>query len=284
MNLFERNKQNPKCFQATYTVRENIGNGSFAQVRRARHRSSWKEVALKVFDKTKLGPSAIDDAHKEFEILRKLDHQNVLKNIDMFESPQTLVLVLPLMKSTLQSYLTKLGKAVDEEHAKHIFKKIVSAVEHCHQQGLMHCDLKLENILVNYDDSTMDIHDVCIADFGLSCKIKTRSTDGEGAIFGTLPYMAPEMLFSDSTFDDRIDAWALGIILHELLTFEAPFHGDTDEELASSIRDDEIDFFGGEVFEALSVEAIDLIDNLLQKDPFHRLTVHELARQSWLLP
>lgn len=187
----------------------------------------------------------------------------MLKNIDMFESPDTLVLVLPLMKSTLLSYLHNLGKAINEEQARLIFKKIVSAVDYCHQQGLMHCDLKLENILVNYDDVTMDIYEVCVSDFGLSRNIKTRSTNGKGAVFGTLPYMAPEMLYEDSTFDERIDAWALGVMLHELLTFEPPFMGNSEEEIASSICDDEIDFFEGQIYEPLSIEVIDLLDDLL---------------------
>lgn len=191
----------------------------------------------------------------------------------MFESPDTLVLVLPLMKSTLLDYLLKLGKHLNEDKVRDIFQKIVSAVNYCHQQGIMHCDLKLENVLVNYDDNTMDIQEVCVSDFGLSCCQKARSTNGEGAIFGTVSSMAPEMLYSDSTFDGRIDAWALGVIFHELLTLEAPFSGETDDDVANSIRDDEIDFLEGEIYEQLSIEAVDILENLLQKDPTQRLTV-----------
>lgn len=147
----------------------------------------------------------------------------------------------------------------------------------------MHCDLKLENILLNYDDDSFQVRDLCISDFGLSHRIKKRSTNGDGAVFGTTSYMAPEMFYLDSTFDGKIDAWALGVILYELLTFESPFPGKCDEEIATSILDDEIDFVENEALAGVSIEAIDLVESLLQKDPDQRLSVDQIKTQSWLL-
>ena len=82
--------------------------------------------------------------------------------------------------------------------------------------GVMHCDLKLDNILVNYDEATLKITEICISDFGLSSRRK-RLRAGKDTR-GTLPYMAPEMFLEDSTFDKKSDSWALGVILHALVT------------------------------------------------------------------
>ena len=92
---------------------------------------------------------------------------------------------------------------------------IVRGVEHCHKGGLVHCDLKLDNILVDYDEKSMKLKDIRISDFGL-CKLLKKSEKAQG-IMGTLPYMAPEML-KGKDYDGKIDSWALGVILHELMT------------------------------------------------------------------
>lgn len=80
----------------------------------------------------------------------------------------------------------------------------------------MHCDIKLENILVNVaKDGSDKIADLCIADFGLSSVIQQLTAGIESR--GSLPYMAPEQLISGETFSSKIDSWSLGVILHELL-------------------------------------------------------------------
>ena len=129
---FERCQKEPKKFRATYSIGNNIGNGSFATIKRARHRASQQEVALKVVDKTQFGQFNIDLARKEAIVLQKLRHANVIRCIDWFESARYIIIVLPLMKSSLLEYFNKMKRKMSEELARSIFSKIAKGVECCH--------------------------------------------------------------------------------------------------------------------------------------------------------
>ena len=162
----------------------------------------------------------LESARNEAKFLQRLNHPNVIHIIDMFEDDENIIIVLPLFDKSLFDYLRKLGKPVDENEARRIFNLIASGVHHCHQNGIIHCDLKPANILVNLDEN-QNIVDVCITDFGLSLEAdKLKESVGRR---GSLPYMAPELLDIGKSFDAQIDSWALGVILHELLTNQKPY-------------------------------------------------------------
>ena len=105
---------------------------------------------------------------KEYEVLNRLSHPNIIKPITCFETSQEFVLILPLMKCSLDEYLEERNEQLSEIEVIKIIKMIVEGVDHVHRQQMMHCDLKLENILVNYDSSNMDITKLVIIDFGIS--------------------------------------------------------------------------------------------------------------------
>ena len=145
----------------------------------------------------------------------------------------------------------------------------------------MHCDLKLDNILLNYDENSMKITEICVSDFGL-CSTRKNLKSGTDCR-GSVPYMAPEIFLEGQRYDKRVDCWSLGIILHLLLTLEFPFNGETSEEIIDKIKTFDIDFVENDSLENVSIEACDLIENLLQKDPKSRLSSSEINKQSWLL-
>ena len=99
---------------------------------------------------------------------------------------------------------------------------------HCHANGVIHHDLKLENILINTNQNGV-INRVKIADFGLSRQINNKLTAGPDTR-GTVEYVAPEMIVQGTCFDERIDLWAIGIILHKLLLGEFPFDSNDDHQ------------------------------------------------------
>ena len=94
--------------------------------------------------------------------------------------------------------------------------------------------------------------------------------------------MAPEQLIENTKFDARIDVWSLGVILHEMLLGKKPFAADTGHELINKITGDQVDFECDD-WESVSIEALDLAEYLLKKDPDERLEVMEIKKQSWLL-
>lgn len=110
----------------------------------------------------------------------------------MFEDEDHITIVMPLLKSNLKEYIKARKEPLSEEEAKAIFRMIADAVDHCHSNGIMHCDLKLENILVNYRSKSFKITDLCLTDFGLSSEMSPKLSHKDRC--GTMAYMAPEML------------------------------------------------------------------------------------------
>lgn len=149
-----RNAVNPNDIDSTYKVLEKIGKGTFAKVRKARHKLTGKIVALKVFLLDELTIEDQSSILKEINFLMALNHRNVVRLIDVFESSNSryVVIVLEHMQSTLVDYL-KTHQIIGEDEAKPIFHMIASGVRHCHENGIVHCDLKPANILVNIDDN-----------------------------------------------------------------------------------------------------------------------------------
>ena len=96
----------------------------------------------------------------------------------------------------------------------------------------------MQNILVNYDETTGQITDLCLSDFGAICYKETQTKDKDkDQLIGTIEYMAPEFFDSkQKTYDERVDAWALGVILYMLLTIEFPFYDEDDNKLACKIK------------------------------------------------
>ena len=94
------------------------------------------------------------------------------------------------MQSSLDQYLQKLSKVHSEKHALYIFKQIATAVDYIHSQNVMHCDIKLENILVNYNED-LTITELVIADFGLAIDLTSMKLQKQA--HGSLPYIAPEL-------------------------------------------------------------------------------------------
>lgn len=167
-----------------------------------------------------------------------------------------------------------------EEEVKNIFRQIVQGVEYCHSRGVMHYDLKLENVLVNYDEKTIEINEIRVADFGF-CSMRKELKNGKETR-GTLPYMSPEMFYENGTFDKQSDSWALGVLLYALLTYTMPFKGATQDDVIDDITERELDFVENKVWEEVTIEASDLVENLLEKDPKQRYSVKEILKHSWL--
>lgn len=156
--------------RSTYKICEKLGDGSFAVVRRATHLQSKRAVALKIFYKPHMDKLELQQMEYECQVLARLRHPNVLPLLDIFECQQFgfIYVVLRYMSGTLSSYLRRKGK-LDERLARDIFKMMASGVHHCHKQGIVHSDLKPDNILINVGDSaTNAIVELRIADFGLS--------------------------------------------------------------------------------------------------------------------
>lgn len=163
-----------------------MGKGAFGKVNLAIHRLSGKFVALKSINKTFLSEEASKKkVMQEFNILQRTRHRNIVRLYESFETPQHIVFVMEVCGAgDLLTYVRRRRK-LKEDVAKHLFKQIVEGLRYCHARGILHRDIKLDNILLTSEG------DIKICDFGVSKLVKNGENMKEQC--GTPAYIAPEV-------------------------------------------------------------------------------------------
>lgn len=203
-----------------------MGKGKFGQVRAAIHKKTGERVAVKIVKKANTKPGDIELVKREIEILKLCQHPNLIRLLDVFENNEYIYLVMELLKGgDLFAYLEKRSFHLTEPRACHLIHSVAAAIFYLHRYGIMHRDLKLDNLLMT-DDS--DEADVKIVDFGLSKLVGPTETCSEP--FGTLGYVAPEVL-QRFPYNKSIDIWSLGIISYILLSGLSPFEDENEKEI-----------------------------------------------------
>lgn len=187
-------------------------------VRSAIHKPTKTRVAIKALRKEKLSVEELDLAKREIEILKCCQHPNIVRLMDVFENMQHIYIVMEV--------LTGGDFDIPEERAYKILHSLATALYYLHNYGIIHRDLKLENVMMA---DTSEDSDVKILDFGLSQLVGPNQRCKEP--FGTVGYAAPEILQSKD-YDKGIDIWSLGVIAYMLLSGTAPFEADTAAEIS----------------------------------------------------
>lgn len=180
-------------------------------------------MALKIFKKRKLNFFGLNSAHLEHSIVKELDHANILGCKGFYEDSDYLCIVSDLMSSDLRALLVELEAPMTENQIRVIFKQMLQSMQHCHENNIVHRDVKLENFLVDLDEDQNIL--VKLSDFGLACKYDTEEPPTTKC--GSILSVAPEILVKDN-YCHKVDMWGLGVILHELLSTELPFYSDSE--------------------------------------------------------
>ncbi len=178
----------------------------------------------------KLKPTLMTDLRNEISLLLELDHPNIARLYEYYETPTEIWLVLELCSGgEFYDALINAIKYTEVEAAK-IFREMVCSVAYLHKVGIAHRDLKLENFVLENKEPGAALK---LIDFGLS----RRVGDGIGGRAGTSYYMAPEVLTcrNGRTYRELCDVWSLGILLFMMLTGRPPFDGETDADIMRSI-------------------------------------------------
>jgi hypothetical protein len=192
------------------TLYHKVGTGRLGMVYAARNHRLERNEAIKVIDKDLLSHvSEIRDLYKEVTMLNRLDHENVVKFYDFFNTERFLTIHMGFAGScNMFRYMCNLGGKVPVEQSQALTAQLAQAISHCHERGVAHCDVKPENVVVNKRGSH-----VTLVDFGLA--VETGRTYKE--IKGTMPFIAPEV-FSHEGYDPApLDIWALGVLVLEML-------------------------------------------------------------------
>ena len=251
-----------------YTLGNQIGQGAYAVVKSGIHKETRRQVAVKVYEKYKLISSQRKNCvSREIQILKKLDHENIVKLYETIDTSRQLYLVMELIKgkSMLNYIKNKHGKRMDESEGIRVFKQVLDGIRFCHQQNIVHRDIKMENVLLD------DRLNVKIIDFGFSTwspplqKLK---------IFcGTPSYMAPEIVNKKEYYGPPADMWSLGVLLYAMLCGSFPFKGVTELELYRNISKG---LFSVPTY--VSGLARNLICKLLNVNPQRRPSADDIAK------
>ncbi len=212
----------PATIGGRYVLRSELGRGGMATVHRAHDEALDREVAVKVLH-AHLATDAtfLERFRREARAAAALSHPNVVAVHDWGESDDGAWLVLELVEGpTLRQLLQELGP-LEPEEAAGILLPVCEGIAAAHRSGLVHRDVKPENILIGHDGS------VRITDFGLARAVASASvTFGSGVLVGSPHYMSPEAV-RGQPLDPRADVYALGIVLFECLTGRPPHAGDS---------------------------------------------------------
>ncbi len=207
-------------FGPRYRVLGVLGKGGMGEVFRAYDTELKREVALKVVRGDADQDASLARFRREIALAHKVTSPNVLRVYDLAEHDGLRFLSMEYVDGDDLGKLMKREKRMELPRALAIFRQVCAGLAAAHAQGVVHRDLKPQNVLVDKEGN------VRVADFGLARSIGDSALTASGAILGSPAYMSPEQVKGDPT-DERSDIYSLGIMLYQLVTGETPFQAPT---------------------------------------------------------
>ena len=256
---------------------EILGEGMSCVVRTCVHRASKRKMALKAVKKNRLQQERMVDMRREIEIMKALDHPNIVKLYQTFEDHSYIYMIMELCTGgELFDGLANCRSGHYEEHrAAELIKKMLSALNYCHMRNVCHRDLKLENFI--FENNSPD-SEIKLIDFGLS-KVYMDGMVMHN-VLGTSYYVAPEVLAGN--YGIECDLWGIGVLAYMLLSGQAPFSGDTDADIMKLVRIGKYSFSPSSLWRGVSEEAKDFIRKLLVINPKERMTAKQALDHQWI--
>jgi len=257
-----------------YRIGKMLGSGAFGEVRVCVHRESGAQRAVKVLRKANMDEDEKRMFFNEINILKDLDHPNILKMYEFFEDEKRYYIVTDICKGgELFDEIVSRGK-FSEQDASMLMKQVLSCINYCHQNHIVHRDLKPENILL---EQNKEFDQIKIIDFGTSLIIEDGKKLDEK--LGTPYYIAPEVLAKN--YGSKCDIWSCGVITFIVLSGIPPFNGSSDQEIMKKVKAGKFSF-SDPVWNSMSDMAKDFITQLLIKDQNKRPTANEALQHPWI--
>ena len=209
-----------KKLDGRYLIESMIGVGGMANVYRGRDVRTGNEIAVKVLKEEFLGNEELVRRFKnESKAISILDHPNIVKVYDVSVTDQLQYIVMEYIDGiTLKEYLKQRGGALTWKEVVHFATQVLSALDHAHSKGIVHRDVKPQNIMLQADGS------IKMMDFGIARFSRAQSQTVSDKAIGSVHYISPEQAKGDRT-DARTDIYSVGVMLYEMLSGRLPFDG-----------------------------------------------------------
>ena len=277
------------------TLLKCLGKGAFGEVYLTSKQGTNQKYATKKIDKKfTQNPRAKRYLDNEISILQEIEHPNIIKLIEVHETSQYIYLVMELcngggLSDCLEDHMKKNKKPFSEEIVQYLMRQIVSGLNYLHKKNILHRDIKLDNILVNFDNEedrknrNMMKAKVKIIDFGFARHLEPSKL--AYSTLGSPINMDPGILrklnkmehSKEYGYDQKADIWSLGTICYEMLIGKNTFNAETMRELISKVE-------RGNYFlpTTISKEAVSFLNGMLQYDLKKRLSAEQLYHHNFL--
>ncbi|XP_058273929.1 PAS domain-containing serine/threonine-protein kinase isoform X1 [Hemibagrus wyckioides] len=257
-------------FEAVYHPLQPIGKGAFGVVWLASRRHDEQEVVVKFIRKSRVVEECwVEDPElgqvtQEVAILARLCHPNIVKVLEVFENENFFQMVMEKHGDGLDLFeFIDMQPRLDEPLASYIFRQLVSAVTYLRGKGILHRDIKDENIIIN------TAFHIRLIDFGSATLLEPGLLFH--AFYGTLEYCSPEVLQGNPYKGPELEMWSLGVLIYTLLFSENPFCS-VEETIQAKLN----------IPCDISTDLRSLLAGLLHPEPTERMTLEELLHEPWI--
>lgn len=287
-----------KIGEFTLYLKKILGKGAFAEVFLATKEGSKELYAAKRLDREKSDkPKNMKRLNNEITILKEINHPNIIRIIDIKKAKTHYYIITEFcnggsLSNCLKKYIMLYQKPFPDEIVQYLMRQIVDAIYYLHSKKIIHRDLKLDNILVNFlsDEDLNSLNMmravVKIIDFGFARRIDPSNGNKAHSVLGTPNYMEPKILQNMETktkniegYDEKADIWSLGVLCHEMLVGHMTFDGKNNEEIYQKVREGTYSL----PLDSLKKEEVSFINGMLQSDPNRRLSAEELLNHNFLV-
>lgn len=260
-----------EIFARRYLIEAKIGEGGMGAVYKAQDQMLKVPVALKIMTGIVNDVRTLERFKREVILARRVAHPNVCRIYDFGESDNTNYVSMQFVEGRSLAEILKKEGTMPPDRGVEIIKQLLRALEEAHRVGVIHRDLKPQNIMVDNSGSAF------IMDFGISISADANRVTQTGALIGTPYYMAPEQ-FEDRMTDHRADIYSVGVIMYEVFTGKLPFEATTPMAVIMAHLKSEF-LKPSEVVPGFPAPLEDVIQKALEKDVSMRYqNAHELLR------
>ena len=300
MNFFTyiiKNKLNKrKMLVDDLILTKSLGKGSFGEVYLTKKVKGTELYATKRMNRAEYSkPENYKRLMNEISILQKIKHPNIVRLVEVKKTKSHIYIVTEFcnggsLSENLNKFINANRKPFSEEIVQYLMRQIVSAINYLHKNKIVHRDLKLDNILINFPteqdkaNSNMLAAQIKLIDFGFATKLRVANHNLTKTVLGTPSNMDPQMLNnmerhqnSLEGYDEKVDIWSLGTLCYEMIVGRLTFFGRNMNELYEKVKRGNY-----KLPLWLSKEAVSFLNGMLQYDTKKRLSSDDLLRHDFL--